>query len=188
MIMNQDKETAILEITEEMVRQGGYNSFSFRNIATAIGIKSSSVHYHFSTKEDLGVAVTQYYTTKFLQALGEPNIHQAKGENPVQFYIAAFRNALAENKGMCLCGMLGAEADGLPDRVVNEICAFFDKNLEWLKRAYHEIGLTDQSEQRAIQTISLLQGAMILSNANDSNLDFFDAATLLLIKDVTQSA
>ena len=68
--MKQDKELAILETTEEMVRQGGYNSFSFRNIASVVGIKSSSVHYYFNTKEDLGVAVTKFYTDKFLNALG----------------------------------------------------------------------------------------------------------------------
>jgi len=60
--MSNAREHAILEVAQEMVRQGGYNNFSFRNIATAVGIKSSSVHYHFSTKEDLGVAVAKYYT------------------------------------------------------------------------------------------------------------------------------
>jgi TetR/AcrR family transcriptional repressor of nem operon len=40
----QDKEAAILKVTESMIRDGGYNSFSFRSIADAVGIKSSSVH------------------------------------------------------------------------------------------------------------------------------------------------
>ena len=56
----EKKEQAILKITEEMVRRGGYNGFSFREIAKQVGIKSSSVHYHFPTKEDLGVAVAKY--------------------------------------------------------------------------------------------------------------------------------
>jgi len=174
--MRSEREIAILESAEEMVRQGGYNSFSFRNIATAVGIKSSSVHYHFATKEDLGVAVTEYYTEKFLRALGDPDTHQGNGENPVKLYIAAFRNALEEDKGMCLCGMLGAEADGLPERVVDATRAFFDKNVEWLDRAYQAIDFVDQSKQRAIQTLSLLQGAMIVSKTSNS-LDLFDAAT-----------
>ncbi|MEM7678447.1 MAG: TetR/AcrR family transcriptional regulator, partial [Myxococcota bacterium] len=67
---NQD---AILKAAEEMVRQGGYNAFSFRAIADVVGIKSSSVHYYFPTKEDLGVAVAKYYTHRFIESLGEPH-------------------------------------------------------------------------------------------------------------------
>jgi len=115
--MSNAKEHAILEVAQEMVRQGGYNNFSFRNIATAVGIKSSSVHYHFSTKEDLGVAVAKYYTDKFLTALGDPADIIAAKKNPVSSYINAFRSALEEDKGMCLCGILGAEAEILPARV-----------------------------------------------------------------------
>ena len=52
-----------------MIRQGGYHGFSFRNIADAVGIKSSSVHYHFETKEKLGIATTKRYADNFIQRL-----------------------------------------------------------------------------------------------------------------------
>lgn len=180
--MQQDKEKAILDITQEMVRQGGYNGFSFRNIATAVGIKSSSVHYHFATKEDLGVAVTKHYTDQFLAALGQPDELAGQGKNPVVQYVAAFRKALAEDKGMCLCGMLGAEADILPERVVQETKAFFDRNIDWLERAYSVIGHTDQKQPKALQALSILEGVMIICNASQ-NMSAFDIATQLLVDD-----
>jgi len=181
--MNQDKEKAILEITEEMVRQGGYNGFSFRNIATAVGIKSSSVHYHFATKEDLAVAVTQYYTEKFLTSLGTPEDLMENGINPVASYIGAFRLALEDDKGMCLCGMLGAEADILPESVVNETRIFFEKNIAWLEKAYALLQYPDQPSTKAMQVLSLLEGAMIISNINQ-NLEIFDGATKSLLAEV----
>jgi TetR/AcrR family transcriptional repressor of nem operon len=184
--MNQDKEKAILEITEDMVRQGGYNGFSFRNIADAVGIKSSSVHYHFATKEDLGVAVAEFYTERFLDALGQPELLVKEGKNPVVGYVGAFRNALAQDKGMCLCGMLGAEAEILPESVVNVTRLFFDKNVDWLERAYQALGIVEKSKAKALQTLSLLEGAMIISNTNNHCLDKFDLATELLIEDVSE--
>jgi AcrR family transcriptional regulator len=41
-------------------REIGFNGFSFREIATDVGVKSSSVYYHFQTM-DLAAAVIQRY-------------------------------------------------------------------------------------------------------------------------------
>lgn len=179
--MLESKETAILQIAEDMVRQGGYNSFSFRKIAEQVGIKSASVHYHFSTKEELGVAVAKRYTDNFINSIGQPeNIHSS-GKNTINLYIAAFRSALLENKGMCLCGVLGAEADILPESVVAETRRFFTRNVEWLQRAYQCLGYESpaKAKAKAIQTVSLLEGAMIISNVMDDDM-YFDVASELL--------
>lgn len=125
-----------------MIRQGGYNCFSFRNIATVIGIKSSSVHYHFATKEGLIVAVTKHYTEKFLTALGEPSELIAEGIDPLNTYVSAFRDELVADQGMCLCGVLGAEANELSELILEEARTFFKLNIEWLERAYQLKGCT----------------------------------------------
>jgi len=178
--MSNSREKVILEVAQEMVRQGGYNNFSFRNIASAVGIKSSSVHYHFSTKEDLGVAVAKYYTNKFLVALGDPADIIAAKKNPISSYINAFRTALEEDKGMCLCGILGAEAEILPTRVIAETRLFFQRNIEWLENAYRLKGINKKkARENAIQVISLLEGAMIMSNVID-DLNIFDSAVKII--------
>jgi len=176
----QDKEAAILKVTEDMIRDGGYNSFSFRNIADAVGIKSSSVHYHFSTKEDLGVAVTKHYTDKFLGALGQPEDLLNAGKNPIEAYVSAFRVALIEDKRMCLCGMLGAEIEVLPDSVAHEVRRFFSSNIKWLERSYKVLGDEDLASKRAVQALSLLEGAMIASSAM-GDISIFDSASSALL-------
>ena len=52
----------ILAAAEQRIRTAGYHGFSFREIAADVGIKSSSVHHYFPTKESLGVAVARRYT------------------------------------------------------------------------------------------------------------------------------
>src|ERR1700720_895295 len=49
----RDVKTAILDAAERRMQIGGFGGFSFREIAADVGIKSSSVHYHFPTKENL---------------------------------------------------------------------------------------------------------------------------------------
>lgn len=178
--MRTDKEQEILNAAENMIRQGGYNGFSFRNIATTVGIKSSSVHYHFATKEDLAVAVTRNYTDKFLSALGQPDALQAQGTHPVKHYIKNFRSAVEDDNGMCLCGVLGAEMDVLPEAVVNEIRAFFDCNIDWLKRAFELTGESINAQARAVNTLCVLEGAMITTNVL-GDMSVFDTATSLIV-------
>ena len=48
-----DIKTAIMDAAERRMQAGGFGGFSFREIASDVGIKSSSVHYHFPTKEDV---------------------------------------------------------------------------------------------------------------------------------------
>ena len=176
----QDKKDAILKVTEQMIRDGGYNSFSFRKIADAVGIKSSSVHHHFASKEDLGVAVTKYYTDKFMAALGCVEDLSAQGLNPLETYVTVFRRALMADKKVCLCGMLGAENHVLPESVAHQVESFFQSNINWLSDAYHLLGESELAQQKAIQALSLLQGAMITSQVM-GDISVFDSASAALI-------
>ena len=179
-----DTEQFILNTTEDMIRQGGYHGFSFRNIADAIGIKSSSVHYHFGTKEKLGAAITKRYTDNFLAALGAPEELKSTGINPVEYYIGAFRGAIVSEKGMCLCGILGTEALILPESIVIELDSFFERNIDWLDRAYQQIGNTKHTQEKAAQTLALLEGAMMIATTK-KDLALFDLSTKLLLEEVT---
>lgn len=179
-----DTEQSILNTTEDMIRLGGYHGFSFRNIADAVGIKSSSVHYHFETKEKLGVATAKRYTENFIATLGAPEELMSEGINPVVHYINAFRNAIISEKGMCLCGILGTEKSILPDSIVTELNTFFDENINWLERAYKAIGVSDNVKEKALQALSLLEGAMMISTSKNE-LEFFDLSTQLILKEVS---
>jgi len=170
----ENKEIEILETAERMIQEGGYNAFSFREIAKAVGIKSSSVHYHYPTKADLGVAVASYYTDKFIAHLGDPVDLMAVGKDPIRQYVAAFRDAFIKDRRMCLCGLLGAEVKGLPNSVAAQTKLFFVRNIEWLTHAYEQQGHTTDARDNALRTLSILEGAMIVSNALDDVDVFYD--------------
>jgi TetR/AcrR family transcriptional repressor of nem operon len=134
------------------------------------------VHYHFSTKEDLAVAVARNYTNKFIASLGDPAELHGQGKHPVRLYVNAFRNAIEEDKGMCLCGMLAAEIDVLPEAVIKETRDFFHRNIDWLKGAYEVTGNQRGAHELAVNTLCVLEGAMITCKAMD-DIALFDTAT-----------
>ncbi|MBO9451849.1 TetR/AcrR family transcriptional regulator [Tropicibacter sp. R16_0] len=159
-----DTVTRILDIAERMARQGGYNSFSFRDIAGEIGIKAASVHYHFANKEALGAAIAERYTENFLAALGGPE--DAVPDEMIQRYVAAYRSALLDDGLMCLCGMFGAEISDLPALVAAKTRMFFERNMDWLSSVYVAKGLDAANARvKAGALIAQLEGAMILARS-----------------------
>ncbi|MBD5771761.1 TetR/AcrR family transcriptional regulator [Marinomonas colpomeniae] len=169
------KREELLKVAEDKVRSGGYSNFSFRELANEVGIKNSSVHYHFPTKADLGAELAHQYTNAFLAALGDIDDIKAQGKNPIDVYTEIFKGALLRDNQMCLCGLLGAQNESLPEKVQVEVKRFFKKNLAWLTAAHTANGETDPAHA-AITTVSLLEGAMMISKAlNDHS--YFKLAT-----------
>jgi TetR/AcrR family transcriptional repressor of nem operon len=172
------KKEAILNAAENKARLGGYNNFSFRELANEVGIKSASVHYHFPTKADLGAELAKRYTENFLQALGEPALLIVQGKDPIERYIELFRHALIADKKMCLCGLFGAESDALPQKVKRYTTLFFEKNIDWLQCAIEKLegGTTVKARNKAIFILSLLEGSMMMSKVLNTN-EIFSIAT-----------
>ena len=54
--MAPDTRAELLDTAQELVQTGGFNWFSYRDLADRVGIRTPSIHYHFPTKTDLGVA------------------------------------------------------------------------------------------------------------------------------------
>jgi TetR/AcrR family transcriptional repressor of nem operon len=161
-----DIVVAILDAAERRIRDGGYSGFSYREIAADVGVKASSVHYHFPGKELLAAAVARRYTDRFNEAVTE---ERTAGVAPVEAWCRVFRRALLEDGRMCLCGALGAAARDLPEEVVAEVRRFFKLGLEMLIEA----GL---SREEAMRLFATLEGAMLMANTLD-DASAFDLAT-----------
>lgn len=172
-----NKKSQILTLAENKVRSGGYGNFSFRELADEIGIKSSSVHYYFRTKSDLGAELAHQYTDAFLSSLNDDKAKLVR-RSAINLYINAFKTALDKDKQMCLCGLLGAQSDALPEAVKIEIKRFFELNIAWLQQVYiEEKGLTvDQAKISAIRLLATLEGMMILAKVLD-DITTFDSIT-----------
>jgi len=178
-----DTAERILDVAEAGMRTGGYHAISYRDIAAEIGIKSASVHYHFPTKQDLGMAVVRRYKDRFIAALGTSDAPDLSPRQKQDRLIALFRAALVDEDMICLCGLLGAEAPGLPSEVVAEVGSFFQYLIDWLtdvlRNAAPGGGADDAARRKATMIISALEGAMILASGTDDRSKFEAVANLL---------
>ena len=123
----------ILATARAMAQAHGYGGLNFRELAAAIGIKSASVHYHFSTKAELGVVLARRYTDDALAIL-ETCLAEPSPDDCLRRYTDLFRLALGNGNRMCLCGYLAAEHEDLPEALRTEVRRFADVNIDWLTR------------------------------------------------------
>jgi len=173
---------------EHYIRSGGFNSFSFRDLARDLGIKSASVHYHFPTKSDLGTAVARRYNERFRAALPDPETSNRTAEELLRHYIRMFHTEMIQANQICLCAVLSVERAALSDEMQSSLQAFYALNLDWLTGVFssNRTGSAlprSQAHQRACQVLATLQGALVGAWAMQ-NRDYFVQSARGLYKDL----
>jgi len=158
----------VVDAAEGLVQQRGYNGFSYDDVAGIVGIKKPSIHHHFPTKAELVAVVAQRYTHRFRSALLEVEGRHAKAPERLAAYAALFEQTFASDRRLCVCGMLGADADALPRDVLGEVNSFFQVNIDWLTSTFSE-GQRNGSVTKRTSPASLaeaflcaLEGAMVV--------------------------
>lgn len=55
----EDRKAQIIQVATSLIKQYGYDSFSYKDLSEAVGITKATLHHHFAKKEDLGIALLQ---------------------------------------------------------------------------------------------------------------------------------
>ncbi|SEP07990.1 transcriptional regulator, TetR family [Flavobacterium sp. CF108] len=119
----------IIEKADQFIRNKGYNAFSFKDISNDIGIKTASIHYHFPTKSDLGVATIKEHIAR-CEALKK----EVANESPLtklQAFLEVQAQIKKENK-VCIVGSLATDLNTLDDAIKAELQVFAQIVISWL--------------------------------------------------------
>lgn len=133
-----------------------------------VGLRKPSLHHHFPKKEDLGATVVERYTERFALALADIETTRAGATEQIQAYVDLFIDTYGATQRLCPGGMLGAEAETLPERVRSGVTAFFELNLSWLEAvitrgaASRAFTLHDRPDHAALLLFAALEGAMVV--------------------------
>ena len=103
----------ILDVAERLVQVRGFNGFSYADIAAELQITKAALHYHFASKAALGEALIARYAGRFMGALASLGTGDGRASAKLDGYAGLYLQVL-RNRSMCLCGMLAAEYQTLP--------------------------------------------------------------------------
>lgn len=123
----------ILDCAFALITTGGYNAFSYADIADRIGIRKASIHHHFATKEQLVRALVAGYREEAAAGLAALEANVPAPRARLQHYVDYWRQCIADSSApMCLCALLASELPVLPESIATEVRAHFRMLSAWL--------------------------------------------------------
>lgn len=180
-----DTATRILDVAEKLVEVRGFNGFSYADVSSELNITNAALHYHFANKSNLGEALIERYTSRFDDALAAVDSRTTDARVRLQAYADLYLDVL-RGKRMCLCGMMAAELETLPEPMQAAVLTFFTHNQEWLSRVLKDgktkgtIRFKGSVSETARTIIGTLEGAMLLARLFDNVASFRSATAHLL--------
>jgi TetR/AcrR family transcriptional repressor of nem operon len=183
-----DTAERALDVAERLVQVRGFNGVSYADVAEELGVTKAALHYHFASKADLGEALIDRYTERFEAALDSIDEDAGDARSKITAYAGIYINVLRQQR-MCLCGMLAAEYQTLPDAMQHAVVRFFDLNETWLEKILGEgqragtLRHRGSARNAARVVIGTLEGAMLVARLHDDPTRL-EAATEQLISEL----
>ena len=124
----------LLDAAADLLQRVGYASFSYRDLAEAVGIRAASIHYHFPSKSDLGLALVEH----FRALTGAREVALCAAHPRVRPRLLALAEGIAKNTRSggkaCPITMLEAEFGALTPKLQRAVRTLIDEKLATLAR------------------------------------------------------
>jgi TetR/AcrR family transcriptional repressor of nem operon len=173
----------ILSSARTLIMRGGYNGFSYADIAEVVGIRKASIHHHFPSKVDLVRELVRRYREDGELAVAGLEQQLQDPLTILKAYAGYWAKCIEDaSRPFCICAMLASELPSLPPEVAAEVSAFFRFAASWLssimERGSREGGLSLSSEPsvEAEAFLALVYGGMLSARAYGNSQVF---ATIL---------
>jgi TetR/AcrR family transcriptional repressor of nem operon len=184
-----DTAEQILDLAETLIQTRGYSAFSYQDIADSLGIRKASIHYHFPSKTDLGIAVVDRYIARFGAALTAIADDQSQSSMAMlDFYVQPYLQFASTPDRVCLSGALAGEMMALPPQVRERVDHFFRTHQGWLTKilkrgvARGEFTLPAPAPKMARFVFGALQGALLVKRTTDDPSQLNDVITVMKLQ------
>ena len=169
----------ILSCARSLILAGGYNGFSYADIAAAVGIRKASIHHYFPSKVDLVRTLVSRYREEARVGMASLAAHHPNSADQLRAYAGYWERCIADASApICICALLASEIPVLPDEVVAEVRAHFRAVSAWLNSVLEkgaedgDIRLVNSPEVEAEQFMATIHGAMLSARAYNEPMMF----------------
>ncbi len=120
-----DTKSAILSIARQLMRQLGYNAFSYADIAKRLNIKNAAIHYYYPGKADLLSDVIETYLEEYRAMNQQLIASKLDCSAKLQLFIEKYL-VLLELKSICIIGSVASDYNTLPDSVKEKVASLIE--------------------------------------------------------------
>ena len=169
LVMTSDQ---ILASARNFIVSGGYNGFSYADIADVVGIRKASIHHHFPSKVDLVRTLVARHRERTEASMADL---ESKLPDPLallQTYAGYWAKCIEDASiPFCVCALLASELPALPPEVAIEVRAYFRFLSSWLTKVMErgaQLGtfkFAGSAELEAETFMATVHGAMLSARA-----------------------
>jgi len=128
----------IVELSAGLLREHGFNGFSYLDLSRALGISKASVHHHYPKKDDLGLALCEWSDAWLIQGLEHFDTKGSSSWNKLERYLqAAMKHTLTDHK-MCPISAFYSDLNKLSEPIKVALKALDDIELDWVAKVMRE--------------------------------------------------
>ena len=159
----------ILDLAESLLQLRGYNAFSYHHLSSELGIKNAAIHYHFPSKEALGVNIIERTHHRFKKWTSNPEHRILSAKEQLEWFVKTYQYQLNTGNRVCLIGSLSTDYFTLPGYMQSAINKLSYDVQCWLTRILDhgrqagELNFDGPSQDKALCVISCLAGALQLA-------------------------
>lgn len=164
----QETKDQILDLARGYLQRLGFNGFSFQTIADALGIRKASIHYHFKSKEEMGLALLENYTDSFKQWAERKSV-EPKAAVRLEGFFRIFERFADDESKVCPIGVLSSDFHTLPKKMRAKLGEFYEMQNTWLiatlkaGKTSGEFSADINEAETADTIISAIQGGLFAS-------------------------
>ncbi len=172
--MNKSLSTAddILNCARSLIVAGGYNGFSYADIAQVVGIRKPSIHHHFPSKVDLVKTLVIRYREAAEEGIANLERAIPGPLDQLRAYIAYWKACIGDASApFCICALLANELPVLPEEIALEIRRYFRFLSGWLTSVLERgaaLGVVTLAETPRVEAeafMATVHGAMLSARA-----------------------
>lgn len=163
---------AILACARSLIVDGGYNGFSYADVAKVVGIRKASIHHHFPSKVDLVRTLVARYREEAEAGMAHLERQTSDPLEQLHAYIGYWRTCITSASApFCICALLATEIPALPEDVGLEVRAHFRFLSAWLTSVLErgvrlgQLRLTASPRVEAEAFMATVHGAMLSARA-----------------------
>jgi len=140
----------VLTVASELFAKKGFEATSIRDIATAAGMMSGSLYYHFASKEDLYVAVQDASISKIYNAVASAIETNAAPWERLEAAAIAHVEAMLDRSGFRVL-VTPLFPPGLDRKVRDALVAQRDRFERMMEKLIADLPLPDSIDRRIFQ-------------------------------------
>lgn len=158
----------------QLIMRGGYNGFSYADLAERFGIRKASIHHHFPSKVDLVVAVVEQGRSGIRAQIAAFEEGSPVAMEQLLAYTGYWERCIRDQSApFCLAAVLAAELPSLPPEIAMSVRGHFTDLAKWLEQILAlgvqqgTMKLDASPEVEAETLMAAVYGAMLAARAFD---------------------